>query len=157
MTGFDINVQKEAGDIENEGAFIHINGLDDLPMYYPNPDFDPKNPDKKVDGVLVEEELPVGINVAGAHSRRFREIEGKHRKRRIKQRDLTGHKLHADSTEKVVHCTLSWQGFFSSGTKLLDFTPHNVRSIYNLCPWVLDQVTEGMNDHSLFGESKSDS
>lgn len=146
MGGFNVAKEKEAGNIEDEGTFVHIHNLDDIPMTY-----------KDKDGM----DQSVGIVIAGAHSKRFREIEGKHRKRRIKQRDLTGHKLHADSTEKVVHCTLSWVGFTYNDDKGkeqdLEFTQHNVRELYNWCPWVLDQVVEVMNDHQLFSESKSTS
>jgi len=139
MTGFDISKEKEAGKIEDEGTFVHICGLDDMPMYYEN---------------SKGKEEPVGIVVAGAHSARFREVEGRQRRRRLKPKDLTGHRIHEDSTEKVVHCTLSWQGFLDEG-KEVRCDHHNVRMLYDQCPWVLDQVVEAMNDHSSFFENKS--
>tara|TARA_B100000749_G_C18377699_1_gene444601 strand:- start:636 stop:1070 length:435 start_codon:yes stop_codon:yes gene_type:complete len=141
MSGFDISKEKEAGKSEDAGTFVHICDLNDVPMYYTD-----------AEGA----ELEVGITVAGAHSTRFRNIEGKQRRRRLKPRDLTGARLHEDSTEKVVHCTLSWQGITDNGEDVR-CDAHNVRMIYEACPWVLDQVVEAMNDHTRFFENESSS
>lgn len=133
----DISKQAEATAAEDDGTFVHLMDLDDNLLYY-------------TEG---EEEKPVGIEVAGAHSKRFREIENKHRKRRIKVRDLTGAKLHDDSIEKVAYCTLAWHGITDGGTPLL-LTLHNARELYAQLPWVLEQVTEAMNDHQRFTKSE---
>ena len=131
---FDLGVEKEAGAIENDGAIVHICDLNDMPMYHDDADGN---------------EQPVTIKVAGAHSKKFREIEGKQRRRRLKPKDLTGARLHEDNTERVVHCTLEWQGFTSNG-EVFPLTSENARELYDLCPWVLDQIVEAMSDHTRF-------
>ena len=141
MSGFDISKEKEAGKLEDDGTFVHINDLNDTPMYY-----------EDADG----KEQEVGITVAGAHSTRYRNAEGKQRRRRLKPKDLTGARLHEDSLEKVIHCTLSWQGIEDKGEEVR-CDAHNVRMIYTHCPWVLDQVVEAMNDHTRFFEKESSS
>jgi hypothetical protein len=135
----DIAKQAEATAAEDDGTFVHLMDLDDNLLYYTEGE--------------SGAERPVGIEVAGAHSRRFREIENKHRKRRIKVRDLTGAKLHDDSIEKVAYCTLAWQGIADSGTPV-PLTLSNARELYTQLPWVLEQVTEAMNDHQRFTKSE---
>ena len=56
MSGFDLNEQKKAASIEDEGTVVHIHGVDELPMFY--------------DEGEGEERKPVIIKVAGSHSPR---------------------------------------------------------------------------------------
>lgn len=143
MNGFNIKKQAAAAQVEDQGTFVHIHGLDDLPMFY-----------KDAEG----NEQPVGITVAGSHSARCREVDGQMRKRRIKVRNLTGQSILEDTIERVARCTLSWQGFFvddGSTEELVRCDVANARVLYKECPWVLDQVSEAMNDHSRFFSKES--
>lgn len=130
---FDITAEKKAGEAEDNGTFVHIHGLDESPLFF-------------TDG---EEEKPVGIIVAGAHSRRYREIEGIQRKRKLRPRDLTGERAMEDSLERAAHCTISWQGFSADGV-VVPFSRENAKTLYRECPWVLEQVAEAMQEHSRF-------
>lgn len=138
MSGFDISKQAEVANQEDEGVFVHVNGLDDMPMYY------------EEDG----EEKPVGIYVAGSHSTRYRRIEDQLRKRKIKPRQLTGEAIYDDNVAKAVACTLSWQGF-RQGDEVIPLTNQNAEHLYKTCPWVYDQVLEAMHDHKRFFKSGS--
>lgn len=138
---FDITKQAKAGEVEDEGTFVHIHGLDDLPMYF-----------KDEQG----EEQPVGITVTGAHSTKFRQVEAALRKRKLRPRDLTGERLMEDNIERVARCTLSWQGFSISG-EMVRMTFDNAKELYRACPWVLEQVSEAMQDHSRFFKTESNS
>lgn len=134
MKGFDINQQADAGNIEDEGTFVHLEGLDEKLLFFTDSD---------------GQEKPVGILVAGVHSRRYREIEGIQRKRRITKKDLTAARAVEDSIEKTAWCSLDWQGFVD-GDKPVPFSRENVAAIYRTCPWVLEQVSEAMQEHKRF-------
>ena len=142
---FDFKQQKELAKVEDEGIFVHIAGLDEVPLYY--------FPQDTEEGKEIEEE-PVGWWVTGSHSKRFREIEARHRKRRLKPKDMTGGRAFEDGIDKMVHCVLRWVGMEEDGV-VIECTPENVRMVLVECPWVLEQVSEVMNDHKLFFENKS--
>lgn len=141
MNGFDIEVQKKNREIEDEGVFVHLIGLDDMPMMYEDDD-----------GELQ----PVGVTVAGDHSNRARAFDKEVRRRKITSKSLTGARLHEDNVERAARCTIDWQGFFS-GKQKVEFSLHNVRTVYQEAPWVLEQVTEAMRDSSRFFGTKSSS
>ena len=128
---------KRQGD---KGTVVHIHNADDVPEYY---------------GPTGE--LPVTITVAGQNSERYRRAEDALRKKKIKK--ITKGMLYEDSLELAVACTMAWEGIFVDEEEKtpIEFSRHNVRQLYLLCPWVYDQVNEAMNDLSLFSESVSPS
>lgn len=136
--GFDIAAQVEQASVEDEGVEIHIHGVDDRPLFFKR----------------GSELLPVTITVAGAHSARAREADALSRKRKLKASNLTGESLHDDTVRKTAYCTLRWQGFTDRG-KEVPLSEHNAAMIYKRCPWVLNQVIEGMNDHDRFFKNGS--
>lgn len=139
MSGFDIAVQKDVAALQDDGTFVHLNGLDDMPMY--------------TEG---EDPQPIGITVAGIHSRRHRQIEAQLRKRKIRPKDLTGERIMQDTIERVAYCTLGWQGFYLHGEEI-PATMENVKMVYETFPWILDQVTEAMQDGARFFKKDSTS
>lgn len=136
--GFDISKHKEIAQAEDEGTFVHLHDIDDLPMYY-------------TDG---GEEKPVGVWTAGAHSTRHRRIESQLRKRKIRGKDLTAQRLYEDTIERVAGCSMNWQGIFD-GDQVVPFTVDNARMLYRTCPWIMDQVAEAMQDHKRFFSKES--
>lgn len=138
---FDIKAQGKAGEVEDGGTFVHLFGLDEQPAFF-----------KDADG----KDQPVGITVAGTNSRQYRQIESMQRNRRLKPKDLTGAKMLEDSVERVAFCAISWQGFQMDGAPV-QFSKENVKVLLKECPWLLDQITEAMQDHSRFSRSGSKS
>lgn len=137
MAGFDITKQAAAAETEDKGIAVHIFGLDEKPLFHG------ENGDK-----------PVTITVAGAHSKTFRRVEERLRKRKIKPRQLTGEVIHEDNVYKVAACTLGWDGFYVDAQPI-ECNLENAKMLYKQCPWVMDQVMEAMNDHASFFESSS--
>lgn len=139
MNGLDITEQKVLAEREDDGAEVHIHGIDDMPLYYTNNEGD---------------EVAVTITVAGTNSRKFREIESRQRKRRIKPRDLTGSRLHEDGIEKVAFCTIRWQGILNNGEEVrCDF--ENARVLYREVPHVYNQLVEAMGEAERFFDQTS--
>ena len=141
MKGFDVKAQAGAAEAEDAGSFVHVVDLNDRPMYYTDEN-----------GV----EQPVGIEVAGIQSSRYRQIEGKQRRRKMRPKDLNGQRIFEDNVERIAFCTLRWQGFFN-GENPVELTQNNAYEIYLACPWLLDQLVEVMADHTRFFTSKSSS
>lgn len=135
MSGFDVKQQVEAAREEDKGTVVEIFGIDEKPMYYD-------------DGPGTETK-PVTITVAGVHSRLYRRVDEKLRRRKLRPNKLTGEAIYDDNIERVVACTLDWAGFHAAGDPL-PCTRENATMLYKQCPWVLDQVLEAMNDHSRF-------
>ncbi len=139
--GINVAQQQKEASIEDNPVFVHINDLNDFPLYFSHEE----------DG----EQIPVGIWIVGNNSKRMREIEARHRKRRIRPKDLTGASLVDDSTEKVAYCTVKWQGFGDDdGTELL-FNYQNAINAFTNMPHVMGQLQEAMADHSVFGKKGS--
>lgn len=142
--GFVIDDQKDQAGLEDEGTLVHVDGADGEPQFYMNND----------------QRRPVTIRIAGSHSNRFRRVEEKLRGRKIRGRaKLTQAQLFEDQLEKVIGCIISWEGFFttrdSNGNRLqeprtVELTPVTARALLKGCPWVLEQLTEAMNDHERF-------
>lgn len=142
--GFDMADQKEAASIEDDGVFVHIHGLNDQAMYYTPLDA----PD---DGETHE--VPVGITITGTHSKRFREIDGRQKRRRLKAKDFTGARVQEDNIEKVAYCTISWQGILDH-KKEVRCDNANATTLFTEHPWLLEQLSEAMADHERFTESR---
>lgn len=133
VQGFDIAVEKQAAGAEDEGTDVHVEGVDGTPRYYE------RNGEK----------VPVTIRVAGAHSSRFRRVEETMRKRKLKARKMTGEVVYEDQLDKIAGCILSWDGILSGGQSV-ELTTHNAKMLLKACPWVMEQLTEAMNDHERF-------
>lgn len=134
VTGFDISEQKELAKKEDEGITLHLEGVDGKPMFFRN---------------SVGEVVPVTITVAGSNSDRFKDIENRIRKRKLKPRQLTGDTLHNDQIEKAAYCTLRWEGILDKGNPVrCDHA--NALALYKHLPFVLRQVIEAMDDHESF-------
>jgi hypothetical protein len=133
--GVDLNAVKDVANREDGGAVVHLNDEFGKPWY--------------------EGEQKVTITVAGSYSKAYRRAEESIRRRPIKSGKITGEKFYDENVEKVIACTLGWEGFELNG-KPAELTRDNVRTLYNACPWVLDQVVEAMNDHKLFSVSSSE-
>jgi len=138
---FDIKKQKELHGKLNEEAMVHLRGPDDQYMYY-----------QEEEG---GEEKPVAIFVVGAHSERWRRVEDKQRRRRLKPKNMTAEQAHEDVLERIVHCTMDWQGINNDGNPL-PFSRGAVKMIYKEFPFVLDQVAEFINEPTNFFENSSD-
>lgn len=137
MNGFDIQAQKAAAEQEDEGTVVHIHDLNDKPMYYGE-----------------GEDHPVTITTAGVHSSRYRKIEAAQRRRPLKLKKMTLETALEDGIERAAACALGWEGFFSDGAQV-ECNRHNVTELYRACPWVLDQVSEAMGEHTRFSKSSS--
>ena len=140
MKGLNIGEQQALAGKEDDGTEVHILGLDDMPLYFKDND---------------DEEKPVTITVVGTNSAKFREIEDRQRKRRIKPKDLTGMRLHRDAIEKVSFCTLTWQGVFKDDGSVMLCNFDNARTLYQDLPSVYQQVVEAMADAENFFGSGS--
>lgn len=51
--------------------------------------------------------------------------------------------------EQVVALTCGWEGL-TIGGKPFEYTPDNARQLYELCPWLADQVNRFAADRSKF-------
>jgi hypothetical protein len=132
-SGFDITAQIELAKKEDEGTTFQLEGVDGSPMFYTK------------DG----EQVPVTITVAGSNSNKFKEIEAKLRKQKLRARSLTGDTLHRQQIEKAAYCTVSWDGILDKGTPVrCDHA--NAVALYTQLPFVLRQVLEAMDDHESF-------
>ena len=63
--------------------------------------------------------------------------------------DLDAEKLSEDSIEDLVKLTTAWTGFALDGKKL-EFTPDNVRMVYNDWAWIKEQVQEFVGNRANF-------
>lgn len=63
--------------------------------------------------------------------------------------DLDAEKLSEDSIEDLVKLTTAWAGFALDG-KTLEFTPDNVRMVYNEWSWIKEQVQEFVGNRANF-------
>lgn len=122
---------------QDEGTVVHIEDVLGKPMYYGEET--PENPNGK----------PVTITVAGTYSRRYRRIEDQIRRRPMKARKITGEKFYDEMIEKVVGCTIAWEGF-AMGAQPVLLNDHNAEKLYKNFPWVLDQVVEAMAESERF-------
>jgi len=139
-TGFDISAEQAAAALEDSGYDMPVKGINGEPAFWKNPETG-----------NVE---PVTIRVVGANSSRFRAIEKKLRERVLKPKQFTGQAMYEDSVEKAAACTLGWNGIHDRGNPA-PFSVNNAKVLYKKLPFLLNQVTEAMNDHSLFSESSS--
>ncbi len=141
MQGLNIAAQKEMASQEDAGTEVHILGLDDMPLFYEGPE---------------GKDMPVTITVVGTNAAKFREIEDRQRKRRIKPKDLTGMRLHRDAIEKVSFCTLTWVGVFEDdGVTPVNCDFDHCRVLYQEVPHVYQQIVEAMGDAENFFGSGS--
>lgn len=135
----DIKKAQEKAKVEDQGVAVHLEDLEGSLIYYQDEN---------------GEEKPVTITIAGQHSTLHRDIERRQQKRRLSKKDLTGARARQDLIERVAHCTLGWQGITSDGEPVA-FTRDMARQIYEMLPWILDQVVEAMQDHSRFFNKES--
>lgn len=122
----------------DDGIDVHITNIDGSLAYY------------EKDG----EQRPVTIRIAGSHSRTYRRIEHQQRDRKIKPRTFKVQSALDDAMERVVACTLGWEGFGVDGTPV-PFTRDNARVLYQTCDWIYDEVVEAMHDTKLFFSDSS--
>jgi len=141
VKGLNIKQQQDLASKEDEGTDVHIHGVDERPLFY------------EKDGV----ETPVTITVVGTNSQRFRQIESRQRRRRLKPKDLTGEKVHEDAIEKVAFCTLRWEGVIDEHDNVIRCDFENAVMLYSALPHVYSQLLEAMGDHERFFGSSSSS
>jgi hypothetical protein len=137
MPGFDLSVEQKAAAVEDDGTVVPILDREGRPMYADE-----------------AEKTPVTITVAGRYSAHYRRAEESIRKRPFKAKKLTSEVFYEDQVEKVVACTLAWEGFYADG-KPFPLNRANAAALYQACPWVLDQVSEAMNDAANFSRGLS--
>jgi hypothetical protein len=100
---------------------------------------------------------PVTIAVLGEFSTAVRAAQDANMRRLMRQR---GAQLEPDLvTENRVHVALAalvgWNLEDADGAAVL-FTPANVKAVFALAPWILDQVDEAARRHaSFFGTSSA--
>lgn len=111
------------------------------------------------EGVNVEilhpgtgEELGVTIVVAGPDSKlakgaERRMIDGRIKGRKIKK--LTADELQVEGLKKLAACVISWDGMLENG-KSLECNVENVLRVFELCPWIAEQVAETAGDRAAF-------
>lgn len=133
MPGFIIEEQRAAAAAEDQGTVVHVQDRTGAPMWWGEDDVE-----------------PVTITIAGRYSAKYRRAEENIRKRPIKRGKLTQDTFYEENTEKVVACTISWSGFLDKQKNPLPMTRENLMALYQGCPWVLDQVSEAMNDPGNF-------
>ena len=138
LGGFDMAEMSAALSAEDEGVKVHIRGPDDRPMYYRR----------------GEEAAPVTITICGVNSSRYRQEESRIRRRKLRPSKITGELVYEDGIEKAAACTLSWEGIVNRGEPVR-CDRHNAAEMYKRFPFLLDQVTEAMQDHSLFSSTSS--
>lgn len=137
MSGFDLQAEKAAAVAEDEGTVVHIEDRAGNPMYWGE-----------------KEDKPVTITVAGRYSTTYRRVEAEIRKRPFKAKKLTLDKFDREQVEKVAACTLAWAGFFD-GKRPFELSRANAEALYMACPWVLDQLTEAMEEPARFSPNSS--
>jgi len=140
--GFDLDQAPDAAALEDEGIFVHIRDHEGNLMYY-----------REVGG---DEDLPVGMTVAGEYSSRYKRVREAIVTRTLKRRGapLSGQLVGAQATEQVVGCILSWQGW-ARGGQLLQLTPDNAHWLLKKLPYVQPQLETAMGDHAAFFEKHS--
>ncbi len=111
------------------------------------------------EGVLVKilhpgtgDELGVSIIVAGPDSKVAKNAERRMIDRRIKGRKvkaLTAVELQEEGLKKLAACVLSWEGMLENG-KPIECSVDNILHVFDLCPWIADQVAETASDRAAF-------
>lgn len=145
MEGFVLEDQVELAKFENKEIPVHIRGADLKPAWWTDD---------------TGTKRPVLIWVTGEHSDYMRQAESRIRRRKLKPNEMTGELFYNDNIEKAAACTRRWEGLFSrtrqGGPRVeVACIPHNVKELYKKCPWVLEDVEEGIRDHARFFESNS--
>jgi hypothetical protein len=95
------------------------------------------------------------IVLAGQDSDRYRAMDRKISNKRLAQSGngqrlkLTAESLEADNLNKLVACTISWEGIAFGGSPK-ECTPENVREAYTRLPWLREQAETFIGDRANF-------
>ena len=98
-----------------------------------------------------ESDTGAKIKVLGRDSQEFKKrIQRVADLQRQKKKGLAVAELERQSTEVYVACTVDWEGVVDTSGKPLECTSDNIRTTYKDYPWVLEQVTEFVEDRANF-------
>ncbi len=98
------------------------------------------------------DDLGVTIVVAGPDSKLAKNAERRLMDRRIKGRkvkQLTAAELQEEGLKKLAIQVISWDGMIENG-KVLECNAENVLRVFDLCPWIAEQVAETASDRAAF-------
>ncbi len=139
--GFDLKTASPVSVLEDEGAWIEINGIEGEPMLW--------GPEKK----------PVRIRVVGSYSKLYRRLTHAQTTKAVKRRttQITGELLHKQRMEVISGCVLAWEGFFNGPGVELPFARENVKLVLEGYPYILEQVEAAIEDHEAFTGASSSS
>lgn len=137
--GFDITAMAAEVELEDEGAWVEIEDLSGTPLTFPDAEGN---------------EQPVAIKIAGRNSKRYRRLEEQQNRRRLDRKKVNTDTFKERLKDLAIACTLDWRGIGDKGAQL-ECTTHNVRMLYELHPWIMDQVVTAQDDHELFSKSSS--
>lgn len=95
------------------------------------------------------------ITFAGEDSERYRSATRAATNRRLKaqqsgrQMQLSAEELENDALERIVACTIGWNGIGVSG-EALPFSPDNARALFKKLAWLREQAEAFIGDRSRF-------
>ena len=136
----DIKQQKDEALEEDNGVVVHLHEINGNLAYY--------------DKEGYEEQQPVTITVAGAYSSVYRRTEERQRRKKLKPKAMNFGTFHDEAMERVVACTLAWEGLLFEGNPF-PLTKQNAFLLYEGCPWIYDDVVEAMHEHEDFFAARS--
>lgn len=97
----------------------------------------------------------VTLTLAGQDSERFRKADRKISNKRLatsasgQRVKLTAEGIDADSLERLVACTIAWNGIGWGGADK-ECTPENAREAYKRLPWLREQADTFIGDRANF-------
>jgi len=106
---------------------------------------------------VTNEETDAKIHLAGADSEAFRKVERRIKNSRFSKLlkgnknkpNITAEELEENSLDLLVAVTLGWENVLSNGQPL-EFNEANVRTLYEDCAWLREQVDEFIGDRTNF-------
>jgi hypothetical protein len=96
------------------------------------------------------------IKVLGIDSSTYRKAQRKISNRRLQvvgrrggRCKITAEEIEAENLELLVSCVQAWEGF-TENKQELECTSENVRRLFELAPWIKEQVDDFIGDRSGF-------
>lgn len=104
---------------------------------------------------LMNGSTAIALILAGQDSDRYRVADRKISNKRLatsrngQRITLTSEGIEADNLQRLVACTISWQGVAWDGAEK-ECTPENVRAAYDRWPWMREQAEAFIGDRANF-------
>ncbi len=105
--------------------------------------------------VMQEDNKPVTITLAGQDSDLYRKADRRITDKRLKNSAgarrtvLTSEGIEADNLERLVACTIAWDGLTFEGSTP-DCTPENARALYKKLFWLREQAEAFIAERANF-------